>query len=84
MADVKKNQVTVLIEDCRHCPNVRLKFVREEEEDYMYCQTDTSCIQLRSGWGYRPIPDWCPRLNHTNFTLRQYCGKRAEIPDILS
>ena len=24
----KKNQVTVLIEDCRHCPNVILKFDR--------------------------------------------------------
>ena len=80
MADVKKNQVAVLIEDCRHCPNVRLKFVREEEEDYMYCQTDTSRIQLRSGWGYRPIPDWCPRLNRQ----KNLCDKRAEVHGFLS
>ena len=79
MADVKKNQVAVLIEDCCHCPNAKLKFVREEE-DYMYCQTATSCVQLRSGWGYRPIPDWCPRLTRkTNL-----CGKRAEIHGLLS
>lgn len=80
MADVKKNQVAVLIEDCRHCPNVRLKFVREEEEDYMYCQTDTSRIQLRSGWGYRPIPDWCPRLTRK----KNLCDKRAEVHGFLS
>lgn len=27
----KKNQVTVLIEDCRHCPNVILKFDRAKK-----------------------------------------------------
>ena len=62
MANVKKNQVAVLIEDCCHCPNVKLKFVKKEEEDYMYCQTTTSCIQLRKGWGNHSIPDWCPHL----------------------
>ena len=80
MADVKKNQVTVLIEDCRHCPNAKVKFVKEKEEDYMYCQTDTSCIQLRSGWGYHPIPNWCPRLT----CKKNLCGKRAEIHGLFS
>ena len=80
MAKAKKNQVAVLIEDCCHCPNVKLKFVKEKEEDYMYCQTATSCIQLRSGWGYRPIPDWCPRLTRK----KNLCGKRAEIHGLLS
>ena len=80
MADVKKNRVAVLIEDCCHCPNAKLKFVKDEEEDYMYCQTDTNCTQLRSGWGYRPIPDWCPRLTRK----KNLCGKRAEIHGLLS
>ena len=84
MADAKKNQVAVLIEDCCHCPNAKLMFVKKEEEDYMCCQTATSCVQLRSGWGPRPIPNWCPRLNRMDSTLRQYCGKRAEIPGIIS
>lgn len=76
----KKNQVTVLIEDCRHCPNAKLKFVKEEEEDYMYCQTVVSCIQLRKGWGYCPIPSWCPRLARR----MNLCGKRAEVCGIVS
>ena len=82
---IKKNQVVVRIEDCRYCPNATLKFDRAAEEDIMYCQTTNSLIMLRdSGWGPRPIPNWCPRLNHTDSTLRQYCGKRAEIPGIIS
>lgn len=80
MADVKKNQVAVLIEDCCHCPNVRLKFIEDEEEDYMCCQINTTCIQLRRGWGHRPIPDWCPRLTRK----KNLCGKRAEIHGLLS
>ena len=80
MADVKKNQVAVLIEDCCHCPNAKLKFVKEEEEYYMYCQTATGCIQLCSGWGYRPIPDWCPRLTRK----KNLCGKRVKIHGLLS
>ena len=80
MADVKKNQVAVLIEDCCYCPNAKLKFIKDEEEDYMFCQTATSCIQLRKGWGNRPIPDWCPRLNRK----KELCGKRAEIHGLLS
>ena len=81
MANVKKNQVTVLIEDCCHCPNAMLKFSEDEEEDYMYCQTAKSLIMLRdNGWGHRPIPDWCPRLNRK----MKLCGKRAEIPGIIS
>jgi hypothetical protein len=59
----KKNQVTVLIEDCRFCPNMTLKFDENSAEDIMYCQTANSLIMLRdNGWGPRPIPDWCPRL----------------------
>lgn len=81
----KKNQVTVLIEDCRHCPNATVKFDREAKEDIMYCQTHQSLIMLRdNGWGPRPIPDWCPRLNHMLSPQRTYCGKRAEIPGIIS
>lgn len=81
----KKNTVTVVIEDCRHCPNATLKFDKEAKEDIMYCQTARALITLReNGWGPRPIPNWCPRLNHTDFTPRQYCGKRAEIPGIIS
>ena len=60
----KKNQVAVLIEDCRHCPNASLKFDEGSQEDIMYCQTHRSLIMLRqNGWGPRPIPEWCPRLN---------------------
>ena len=84
MAEVKKNQVVVPIEDCRHCPNATLKFDRTIKEDIMYCQTAKSLIMLRdNGWGPCPIPNWCPRLNHTD-TLKRYCGKRAEIPGIIS
>lgn len=76
----KKNQVTVLIEDCRHCPNVILKFDRVKKEDFMYCHSDSSLTQLRERWGECSIPDWCPRLQR----MRSLCGKRAEIPGILS
>ena len=58
-----KNQVTVLIEDCRHCPNATLKFDRMSEEDIMYCQTESSMTMLRERWGNSPIPNWCPRLS---------------------
>ena len=57
-----KNKVTVLIEDCRHCPNATLKFDRRAEEDIMYCQTKRNLIMLREGWGARDIPSWCPLL----------------------
>ena len=81
MADVKKNQVTVLIEDCRFCPNMTLKFDEDSEEDIMYCQTAKGLIMLRdNGWGPRPIPDWCPRLTRK----KNLCGKRAEIHGLLS
>ena len=80
----KKNQVTVLIEYCCHCPNATLKYDKEENGDYMYCQTQLSCMQLRKCWGKRPIPDWCPRLNHSMSPKRSYVGKRAEIPGIVS
>lgn len=69
----KKNQVTVLIEDCRHCPNSTFKFDRMSEEDIMYCQTAHSLTMLREkGWGPCPIPDWCPRLRRRI----NLCGKR--------
>lgn len=77
----KKNQVAVLIEDCRHCPNASLKFDEGSQEDIMYCQTHRSLIMLRqNGWGPRPIPDWCPRIQRQ----RILCGKRAKIPGILN
>lgn len=77
----KKNQVTVLIEDCRHCPNSTLKFDREAEEDIMYCQTAHSLTMLReNSWGPCPIPNWCPRLTRK----KNLCGKRIQIPGILS
>lgn len=76
----KKNKVTVLIEDCRHCPNATVKFDRMSEEDIMYCQTGGSITMLRKQWGNNPIPDWCPRLG-----LRiNLCGKRIQIPGILN
>lgn len=79
----EKNKVTVLIEDCRHCPNVTLKFLNNENdggEDYMYCQTAFNCIQLRKRWDTCPIPDWCPRLQRK----KNLCGKRSEIFGIVS
>lgn len=77
----KKNQVAVLIEDCRYCPNATLKFDKGVAEDIMYCQTSRSLIMLRdNGWGACSIPDWCPRLNRQ----KNLCGKRAEIPGIIS
>lgn len=60
----KKNRVTIVIEDCQHCPNATLKFDQNTKDDIMYCQTARSLIMLREkGWGSRPIPDWCPRKN---------------------
>ena len=79
-----KNQVTVTITDCCHCPNATLKFEPEEEEDFMYCQTVRSCIQLRKGWGNLSLPDWCPRLNHMTSVLREYHRKQIENPGIVS
>lgn len=76
----KKNRVTLCIESCKQCPGATLKFNREICEDIMFCQTEDSCIQLREGWGDRPIPDWCPRLSRR----KNLCGKRAEIPGIIS
>lgn len=76
----KKNKVTVLIEDCRHCPNVTLKFDRGIEEDIMYCQTESSITMLRERWGNSPIPDWCPRIGRRI----NLCGKRTQIPGITS
>jgi hypothetical protein len=75
-----KNKVVITIESCHNCPNATLKFLAEEKEDYMYCQTERSCIQLRRRWGIHPIPSWCPRLRRK----QNLCGKRAEIPGILS
>lgn len=63
MPEKKKNQVAVLIEDCFLCPNATVKFNKQEVANYMYCQTETSCIMLGKCYGSRPIPDWCPRLN---------------------
>lgn len=76
----EKNKVTVLIEDCRHCPNATLKFDRMSKEDIMYCQTESSMTMLRECWGNSPIPDWCPRLGRKI----NLCGKRIQIPGILS
>ena len=67
----KKNQVTVLIDDCQHCPNAALKYSEEVKDDFMYCQTEHSCVQLRKWWGERPIPDWCPLLERQ----KHLCGK---------
>lgn len=76
-----KNQVAVLIEDCRFCPNATLKFDEGSAEDIMYCQTHQSLIMLRdNGWGPRPIPNWCPRLTRK----QNLCGKRKEVPGIIS
>jgi len=80
MSDKKKNRVTLLIEECRFCPNATVKFNKKEMVNYMYCQTQTSCILLGRCSGARPIPDWCPRLNRK----KNLCGKRAEIPGIIS
>ena len=77
----KKNQVTVVIDDCKHCPNATLKFDPNSGEDIMYCQTCRSILMLREGWGSRPIPDWCPRIKHTNSPLR---GLRATIPGLIN
>ena len=75
-----KNKITVFIEDCRHCPNATLKFDRMSEEDIMYCQTESSITMLRERWGNSPIPNWCPRLGRRI----NLCGKRIQIPGILS
>ena len=81
----KKNHVTVCIEDCQHCPNATLKFDHESKEDIMYCQTQNSLVMLRdNGWGSRPIPNWCPRLNHMTSALREYHRKQMENPGIVS
>ena len=60
----RKNKVTITFESCNQCPNATLKYNEETDEDMMYCQTSTSCIRLRESWGYRPIPNWCPRLDN--------------------
>lgn len=58
----KKNSVVITIEDCRFCPNLGLKFVKELQEDVMFCQTKDRSVMLRERYGTNPIPDWCPRL----------------------
>ena len=75
-----KNRITITIESCNQCPNATVKYNKKIDEDEMFCQTETSCIMLKENWGYRPIPDWCPRLNRQ----KNLCGKRAEIPGIIS
>ena len=57
------NKIIITFESCNQCPNATIKYNRETDEDEMFCQTKTSCIMLKESWGYRPIPDWCPRLN---------------------
>ena len=77
----KKNRVTLCIENCRQCPNATLKFNKEISEDEMFCQTETSCIWLREGWGDRPIPNWCPRLKQNQPKIMR--GLRAKISGII-
>ena len=72
----KKNQVTICIENCRQCPNATFKLNKE-----MFCQTETSCIYLREGWGDRAIPDWCPRLKQNQPKIMR--GLRAKISGII-
>lgn len=50
----KKNVVKIEIDSCHLCPNSTLKYVEGEKEDLMFCQTNTSCIFLRKGNGFRP------------------------------
>ena len=59
---MSKNKITIVIDNCQHCPCATLKFDSNSEEDIMYCQTNRSLIMLREGWGAREIPDWCPCL----------------------
>lgn len=75
-----KNKVTIIIESCNQCPNATIKSNEDTYEDEMFCQTKTNCIMLKESWGYRPIPDWCPRLNRK----KNLCGKRKEVPGIIS
>ena len=56
------NKVAVLIDNCKHCPCAVRKISKSLPKCAMYCQTETSLIMLRYGWGDRFIPDWCPRL----------------------
>ena len=58
-----------LHKNCRNCPRATLKIEPSSKENFMYCQTKRSCIQLRKGWGDNPIPVWCPRLECSNFSL---------------
>lgn len=81
----KKNQVMVTIDNCRYCPHATIKYLAEEEDDFMFCQTPRSCVRLRKGWGDHPIPDWCPKLCKTDSPLRTFPrGLRATIPGIIS
>ena len=58
----EKNKITIVIDNCCHCPSACLKRERESGEAIMYCQQPRSLMMLREGWGSRPIPNWCPRL----------------------
>lgn len=57
------NKVNIVIENCKDCPCATLKFNKKAQDDIMYCQSLQSLIMLRTGWGAREIPDWCPLLN---------------------
>ena len=77
----KKNVVKIEIDSCHLCPNASLKFIKEIEEDAMFCQTETSCLFLRMGHKPHPIPDWCPRLKQNQPKVMR--GLRAKIPGII-
>ena len=77
----KKNVVKIEIDSCHLCPNASLKFIKEIEEDVMFCQTETSCLFLRKGDGVRPIPNWCLRLKQNQPKIMR--GLRAKIPGII-
>lgn len=65
----KKNKVLVYIDDCFKCPNAIPKFDKKDMKNYQYCRTSRSCIRLGDCYGARPIPNWCPRLNHKLLNL---------------
>ena len=75
-----KNKIKVVIDNCQLCPHAVLLLDEDSGEEVMYCKQSRSLIWLRKNWGPRPIPNWCPRLSRKI----KLCGKRAEIPGIIS
>jgi hypothetical protein len=80
MSEKNKVELIVTIEDCIDCPNMKMKDVEGVER--MFCQTDSSLVCLKEGYGPRSIPDWCPRLKKNQPKFQR--GLRAKIPGIVS